>query len=252
MKMLKWIYNVYTVIVFIVLMIPVFLFALVASFLGTIRGGNLIYKACMIWGDIWFFLIFIRHKNIYEQPITKGQSYIFIANHISYLDSPIIVMTLRQPVRPLGKVEMTKVPIFGFIYRKVIVTVDRSSPENRSRSVQILKSILQKGISILVFPEGTFNQTHRPLKDFYDGAFRIAIETGTTIKPIVFLDSYERMPYESLFSLNPGRSRAIFLEEIVTTQYTIDDTTLLRQRVYDMMEKKLLEYNASWISEANI
>jgi 1-acyl-sn-glycerol-3-phosphate acyltransferase len=96
-------------------MIPVFLFALFASFLGTIRGGNLIYKACMIWGDIWFFLIFIRHKNIYEQPITKGQSYIFIANHISYLDSPIIVMALRQPVRPLGKVEMTKVPIFGFV-----------------------------------------------------------------------------------------------------------------------------------------
>lgn len=249
MKILRWIYNLYAVIVFIVLMIPVFLFALIASFFGTIRGGNFIYKACMIWGDLWFFLIFIRHKNIYEQPLTKGHSYIFIANHISYLDSPIIIMALRQPVRPLGKVEMTKVPIFGFIYRKVIVTVDRSSPENRSRSVQILKSILQKGISVLVFPEGTFNQTHRPLKDFYDGAFRIAIETGTPIKPIIFLDGYERMPYETLFSLNPGRSRAVFLEEILTTQYTIDDTALVRQKVYDLMEKKLLEYKASWITD---
>jgi 1-acyl-sn-glycerol-3-phosphate acyltransferase len=228
-------------------MIPVFIFALIASFFGTIRGGNLIYKACMLWGDIWFFLLFIRHTNIYEQPLTKGQSYIFIANHISYLDSPIIIMTIRQPVRPLGKVEMTKIPIFGFIYRKVIVTVDRSSSENRSRSVQILKSILQKGISILVFPEGTFNQTHRPLKDFYNGAFRIAIETGTPIKPIVFLDSYERMPYETLFSINPGKSRAIFLKEIPTNGYAIEDTGLLRQKVYDLMEKKLLEYNASWI-----
>ncbi len=249
MKVLGWIYNVYAIIVFVVFMIPVFLFALVASFFGTIRGGNLIYKACMIWGDIWFFFIFIRHTNIYEQPLTKGQSYIFIANHISYMDSPTVVKTLRQPVRPLGKVEMTKVPIFGFIYRKVIVTVDRSSAENRSKSVQILKSILQKGISILVFPEGTFNQTHKPLKDFYDGAFRIAIETGTPIKPIVFLDSYERMPYESLFSLSPGKSRTIFLEEISTTEYTIDDTALLRQKVFDLMEKKLLECNASWISE---
>ena len=142
---------------------------------------------------------------------------------------------------------MTKIPIFGFIYRKVIVTVDRSSSENRSRSVQILKSILQKGISILVFPEGTFNQTHRPLKDFYNGAFRIAIETGTSIKPIVFLDSYERMPYETLFSINPGKSRAIFLKEIPTNGYAIEDTGLLRQKVYDLMEKKLLEYNASWI-----
>lgn len=63
------------------------------------------------------------------------------------------------------------------------------------------------------------------------------------------MDSYERMPYESLFSLNPGRSRTIFLEEISTTEYTIDDTVLLRQKVYDLMEKKLLEYKASWISE---
>jgi len=249
MKILKWIYNVYAIIVFVVFMIPVFLFALLASFFGTIKGGNLIYKACTIWGDVWFFLIFIRHVNIYEQLLKKGESYIFIANHISYLDSPIIVKTLRQPVRPLGKVEMTKVPIFGFIYRKVIVSVDRSSAENRNKSVQLLKSLLQKGISVLVFPEGTFNQTHRPLKDFYDGAFRIAIETGTPIKPIVFLDSYERMPYEILFSLNPGRSRAVFLEEVDVTEYTIEDTALLRQNVYDLMEKKLIQYKATWISE---
>ncbi|MFN2440775.1 MAG: lysophospholipid acyltransferase family protein [Chitinophagaceae bacterium] len=247
MKILKWIYNLWAMIVFVVLMIPVFLFALITSFFGRIRGGNLIYRACMLWGDIWLFLIFIRHKNIYEQPKKKNQAYIFIANHISYLDSPIIVKTIRQPVRALGKVEMTKVPIFGFIYRKAIVTVDRSSAENRSRSVHLLKSILKKGISILVFPEGTFNMTHRPLKDFYDGAFRIAIETGTPIKPVIILDSYTRMPYENLFSLNPGRSRSVFLEEVKTTDYTMDDTALLRQKVYEMMERKLLEYNASWI-----
>jgi len=247
MKILKSIYNAYAIIVFIVFMIPVFLFALGASFFGTIRGGNLIYQACMIWGDIWFFLIFIRHTNIYEQPLTKGRSYIFIANHISYMDSPIVVKTLRQPVRPLGKVEMTKVPIFGFIYRKVIVTVDRSSAENRSKSVQILKSILQKGISILVFPEGTFNQTHRPLKDFYDGAFRIAIETGTPIMPVLFLHTYNRMHYASVFSLNPGKSRSVFLPEIAVDGLTANDVQTLKMKVYDAMEKALIEYKASWI-----
>ena len=125
---LLWLYNLYAVVVFVVLMLPVFLFAVPVSFLGNIKGGNLIYKACMLWGDVWFGLIFIRHKNIYEQPLRKEQSYIFVANHISYLDSPIIVKTFRRSLRALGKVEMTKIPVFGFIYRRAIVTVDRSSP----------------------------------------------------------------------------------------------------------------------------
>src|SRR5215216_6684327 len=210
-KPLLWLYNLYAVVLFIVLMIPVFLFALPVSFLGNIRGGNLIYKACRMWGDVWFALIFIRHKNIYEQKLRRNTSYIFVANHISYLDSPIIVKTLRWPIRALGKVEMAKVPVFGFIYRKAIVTVDSGSSGKRAKSVPILKSILRKGISVLVFPEGTFNTTHHPLKDFYDGAFRVAIETGTPVKPILFLDGYNRMPYEFLFSLNPGISRSVFL-----------------------------------------
>jgi 1-acyl-sn-glycerol-3-phosphate acyltransferase len=246
---LLWLYNLYAVVVFVVLMLPVFLFAVPVSFLGNIKGGNLIYKACMLWGDVWFALIFIRHKNIYEQPLRKDQSYIFVANHISYLDSPIIVKTFRRSLRALGKVEMTKIPVFGFIYRRAIVTVDRSSPGNRTKSVQILKSILRKGISVLVFPEGTFNLTHQPLKEFYDGAFRVAIESNTPVKPILFLDGYNRMPYERLFSLSPGISRSIFLEEISTKGLTVNDVSFLREKVYQLMERKLIEYKASWIKE---
>ena len=80
---------------------------------------------------------------------------------------------------------MSKVPVFGFIYRNAIVTVDRSSTGNRAKSVRILKSIIKKGISVLVFPEGTFNMTNQPLKEFYDGAFRVAIETQTPVKPVL-------------------------------------------------------------------
>src|SRR5215216_5601380 len=221
-KPLLWLYNLYAVVLFIVLMIPVFLFALPVSFLGNIRGGNLIYKACRLWGDVWFALIFIRHKNIYNEPLRKDESYIFVTNHISYLDAPTIVKTFRQPLRTLGKVEMTKIPVFGFIYRKAIVTVDRSSAENRAKSVLILKSVLRKGISVLVFPEGTFNTIRQPLKEFYNGAFRIAIESNTPVKPVIFLDTYNRMPYERLFSLNPGINRSVFLEEISTDGLTIN------------------------------
>lgn len=203
-------------------------------------------RLCMLWADLWFPLIFIFHKKIYEAPHDKKKSYIFVSNHISYLDAAIIVKAFRQPIRPLGRVEMSKLPVFGFIYRNAIVTVDRSSSVNRARSVRILKSLISKGISVLVFPEGTFNMTTKPLKEFYDGAFRIAIETQTPVKPVLFLDAYRRMPYESIFLMTPGRSRVVYLEEIPVTGYTMADLGKLKDSVYEIMEKKIIEYNGTW------
>lgn len=203
----------------------------------------------MLWADLWFFLVFIWHKKMYEAPHDKSKSYIFVSNHISYIDAAIIPKAYRQPIRPLGKVEMSKVPVFGFIYRNAIVTVDRSSASNRANSVRILKSLINKGISVLVFPEGTFNMTTQPLKDFYDGAFRVAIETQTPVKPVLFLDAYRRMPYESLFSMTPGRSRIVYLDEIQVTGYTLSDVALLKEEVFALMERKLVEYGAAWRRE---
>jgi 1-acyl-sn-glycerol-3-phosphate acyltransferase len=219
----------------------------VASFFGKVRGGNFIYRLCSYWAGVWFFLIGIRHRNLYEHPHDKNKQYIFVANHISYLDAPVIVRTLHQKVRVLGKVEMSKVPLFGFIYRNVVVTVDRSSATQRANSVRILKSVIRKGISIFIFPEGTFNETGLPLKELYDGAFRIAIETQTPIKPLLFLDSWHRMHYSSAFSLNPGRSRTLFLQEIPVAGLTGKDVDALKQQVARVMEQKLREYKAGWI-----
>ena len=244
---LQLLYVIYAFIVFVALMIPVFVWALLVIPFGKIKGGNLIYMGCMVWADIWFALIFIHHKNIYEQKPRKGASYIFVANHISYMDVPVIVKTFRQPVRPLGKAQLAKVPVFGFIYKNAIVTVDRSDASHRAQSVRLLKSIINKGISVLVFPEGTFNETNKPLKHFYDGAFRVAIETGTPVKPVLLLDTYDRLHYPSIFSLTPGKSRAIYLGEIPTADLTLDDVKYLKEKTYALMEQKLLEYNATWI-----
>lgn len=244
---LRLLYTIYAVTVFVILMLLVVPFVLVGSFFGKIRGGNFIYRMCSFWGDAWFLLIGIRHKNLYESPHDKSKQYIFVANHISYLDAPVIVKTLRQPVRVLGKIEMARVPVFGFIYRNAIVTVDRSNAEKRAKSVRIMKSVIKKGISIFIFPEGTFNETHQPVKEFFDGAFRIAIETQTPIKPVLFLDAYTRMHYRSLLSMNPGGSRSVFLEEIPVAGLTSADMPALKQKVYEIMEKKLLEYKAAWI-----
>lgn len=246
---LLWIYNIYAMLLFVALMLIIFPFVILASFLDSVRSGNLIYRLCMLWGDIWFPLVGIHHRNIYEVPHPRNKPYIFVSNHLTYFDAAVIVKTYRQPVRPLGKKEIANVPVFGFIYKNAIVTVDRENAEDRTKSVEKLKAILGKNISILLFPEGTFNETGNPLKSFYDGAFRIAIETQTNIKPVLFLDAYSRMPYGKLFTLTPGINRSVFLEEVDVQGLTMDDINLLKQRVYNIMAEKLREYKAAWIKD---
>ncbi len=164
------------------------------------------------------------------------------------MDIPILMSALRyQHIRVLGKAEMTKVPIFGFIYKNAVVTVDRSDAAHRAKSVMVLKSVLKKNISVVIAPEGTFNMTDKPLKEFYDGAFKIAIETQTPVKPVLFLDAYNRLHYKSILSLTPGISRAIYLQEIPVHNYDSNDTTLLKEKVYDIMEQGLIKYKAAWI-----
>ena len=88
-----------------------------------------------------------------------------------------------------------------------------------------------------------------PLKEFYDGAFRVAIETQTPIKPVLFLDAYRRMPYKSLFLMTPGRSRILYLDEIPVAGYKLENLEKLKNEVYAIMEKKLIEYDAAWRKE---
>jgi 1-acyl-sn-glycerol-3-phosphate acyltransferase len=247
LRLFQWIYCIYAFTTFVAIMLVIFPLAFIVSFFGRIRGGNMIWRLCTLWGDIWFPLIFFQTKRIYETPHDKSKPYIFVSNHISSIDAAYLVKVFRQPVRPLAKVEMSGIPVFGFIYKKSVVTVDRSSPQNRAQSIRILKSIIQKGISVVVFPEGTFNMTNKPLKEFYDGAFRVAIETQTPIKPVLILDTFSRMNYKSIFSLTPGKCRAVYLKEIPVEALTIIDTQRLKEKVFDIMANKLKEYRASWI-----
>lgn len=241
-KLLRGIYSIYAGLVFLMIMLVLFPFTIPAAFFGRIRGGNLMMGICRIWADLWFFLIGMPHRIIREVPHDNRNAYIFVSNHISYIDAAVIPKVFRQPLRPLGKAEMSKIPVFGFIYRNAIVTVDRSSAANRAKSVRILTSLIKKGISVLVFPEGTFNMTGKPLKEFYDGAFRVAIETGTPVKPVLFLDTYRRMPYESLLHMSPGLNRVVFLDEIPVTGYTTAEVQLLKEKVFAVMEQKLMAY----------
>ncbi len=245
----KAVFSIYGYLSFIIIMLLLFPIVAGASFFGKVKGGNVIYKLCQLWADVMFVLWGIRHTNYFESPHDHTRQYVFLFNHVSYMDIPVLLMAIRkQHFRILGKAEMEKVPVFGFFYRNAVVLVDRSNTQKRANSVLQLKSVIKKNISVVIAPEGTFNMTHDPLKSFYDGAFRVAIETQTPIKPILFLDTFDRMSYTSVLSLTPGKSRAVYLQEIPVQGLTVKDVNSLKEKVYRLMEEKLIYYKASWIN----
>jgi len=250
MKIFRFFFSVYGFLTFIVIMfllLPLFIYSFL---LPTVRGGNLLYKICRFWADAFFLLLAIRHTNIYEEKHDVNRQYIFVSNHISYFDIPMMMKAIRhQNIRILGKSEMTKIPVFGFIYKKGAVLVNRESIIKRSESIRNLIWFIQRKISVFICPEGTFNTTDKPLKSFYDGAFRIAIETQKPIRPILFLDTYDRLNYKSIFSLNPGKCRAVYLSETLTDGLTLNDITALKEKVYRQMQNALIKYKASWIQQ---
>jgi 1-acyl-sn-glycerol-3-phosphate acyltransferase len=244
-KIIQGIYSAYALLLFIIFLFLIFPFVVLASFFGRIRGGNFIYGISRYWADIWLPLVGILPKTIWEVPLANQGPYIFVANHSSYMDVPMLVKSIPQPIRVLGKAEMSRIPVFGFLYRYAVVMVQRENAVDRAKSVRILKSVLQRGISIFIFPEGTFNEQDKLLKEFFDGAFRIAIETQTSIKPVVFPDALDRLHPKSLLSLNPGICRAVFLEEVQVEGLGMKDLKMLKEKVYAVMESGLIRYQAA-------
>jgi len=242
-KLLQLIYCIYALLVFALLTI----FSAIALILiipfGKPKLSKRVYKVCRYWAQTWYLFIGVWHKEIYEAVHDFKKPHIFIANHNSYMDIPPIVQLNHQPIRPLGKFESSKIPIFGWVYRAAVILVDRSSPEKRAKSLRNLKAALHKRTSIFIFPEGTCSMTsQQPLKSFYNGAFKLAIEMQIPIQPILMIDAVDRMHFESVFSLTPGPNRVVYLETVQVTDYTMDDVEKLKKEVFDMMDAGLRKY----------
>lgn len=248
-KALTFLFSIYGFLVFLVLMFILLPFFIIAFCLPSPANGNIVFVLSRIWARAFFLLTFIRFVSIPKTPLDQNQEYIFVCNHISYIDIPMMILATQGfNIRILGKAEMGKIPIFGFIYKMGTVSVQRSDPQKRNESIKKMKSFLDKNISIMICPEGTFNMTRKPLKEFYDGAFRISIECQKPIVPIIFPDTYDRLSYQSIFSLTPGRSRAIILQPISPDLYIIDDLQIFKEEVFEIMQKEILQFQPSWVS----
>lgn len=202
------------------------------------RFGGISFLATRLW--VYFFatpsLIFFKTHN--REIIDKNRSYIFVINHTSFMDAPAIAMSTPIQLRALGKKELSKVPVFGFITSRVAVWVDRSNPESRKKSLEKLVKTLDKGISILVAPEGTRNDSDQPLLPFFNGPFRLAIETGVPILPLVIHDAKKLMPKGQL-GVTPGTVHSYFLPPIETNKMGPEDLPALKERVFELMKEKV-------------
>ena len=243
-KIWRVLFTLYGFIFFLLILFLLMPLVIVSSFFGPLQGGTMIYKICGWWADLLFPLIGLKVRISHDSPGTEHRPCVFVANHSSYMDIPMIVYSIREPVRPLGKHEMGNIPVFGFLYRRAAIMVNRSSAANRAKSVHVLKSMLSKNVSIFIFPEGTFDANKPGLQPFFDGAFRIAIETQTPIQPIIFPDTAKRLAPDTVFSLSPGISRVVYLAEVPVAGMTKADLPLLKQRVFDLMHAALDRYHA--------
>ncbi len=237
-SLLSLLYKIWVGIVFTVFMI-ILLPGIVLPFFFGERAGSIGYAFLWLWSWIFSQLTLIRYKFYGKENFKKGQSYIYVSNHTSFLDIPGLTMLLPGQFRPLAKKELLKIPIFGWIAKSAAIIVDRTNPESRKKSLDHLKAVLKAGISILIFVEGTQNRTNKILQPFHDGAFRVAVDTQQPILPIVVLGAGRLMPPGTI-NLRPGLIRIYVGKEIPTAGMTTQEVRELKQRAFDVMTEMIV------------
>ncbi len=237
-KVVQPFYTLYVALTFtvsILLALPV----IAAMGLGnSVRARSAIHSFIRLWSKCWLWAIGMSVK--VSGPAPPSGRYIVVANHISYLDTLVIFPAIPGHFRPLGKKEISKIPVIGFIYKQIVIMVDRSSAVSRSISMRLMWRVLKKEGNIVIFPEGTFNETEAPLKEFFDGAFRLAITTQTDILPLVLPDTVDRWHFSHWWKLWPGKNRAEFLKPISVQGMEMSQLKELKAKVYSDMENALV------------
>lgn len=240
-KILQPFYTAYVAVTFLISLFLAFPVFVLASIGGTMRGRKIIYTIVRYWAKGWLLLIGMPQRVLGSKP--PNQRYVIVANHISYMDTLVIFPGLPGYFRALGKAEIAKIPILGFVYKQIVVMVDRSSQKSRAMSMRLMWRVLKREASIMIFPEGGFNETGKVLNDFYNGAFRLAIDTQTPILPVILPDTVHRWHYSHWWKMWPGRNRMIFLEPVPVAGMVQGDAPALKEQVFKVMETQLKEYN---------
>lgn len=200
------------------------------------------FMLARFWATIVFYGIGFRKEIIKNQNFDKNQSYMLVANHSSMMDIMLMLMLVKKnPFVFVGKKELSKMPIFGFFYKKASILVDRSDAKSRQNTIKRAQEKLSKGFSICIFPEGGVSDDDSVVLDtFRDGAFRLAIEFQIPIVPMTFVNLKKMFPFR-FFAGKPGKI-PVYIHEFVSTKgLELKDKTELNNKVREVIIKPLLK-----------
>lgn len=222
-------YFIYVTMLFVSLILLSFPITLLLLLFPTKIKDYGMFWLMKITSNIWFFCMGVLTINYNRTKIDKSKSYLITPNHQSFIDAAIIYTSIGQIFKTLGKIEIEKTPIYGIIYKTVVVTVDRSSMTARANSLRKMKKELDEGKSIVVFPEGTFpNEPNSLLSPFQAGGFALALMQEVDVLPILFIDSANRLHPSKLLQFTPGRNRAVYLPPIDVKKFDKKDSEGLK------------------------
>ncbi|MFK8044327.1 MAG: lysophospholipid acyltransferase family protein [Crocinitomicaceae bacterium] len=158
-----------------------------------------------VWAPFILFVVGIKLKVEGTEHIDETQNYIIMANHTSYLDVPILLCAYPKNIYFVAKRELIWVPFFGWMMWLLgMVFIDRSNPKRSVRSMKIAALKLKSGKNVLVFPEGTFDDSGNMLP-FKKGTFHIAVKAKMTILPVGIIGGHALWPHGNFFNLRNGK-----------------------------------------------
>jgi 1-acyl-sn-glycerol-3-phosphate acyltransferase len=195
------------------------------------------------WARLLFPMVLLPYKIECRSKLDPKKQYIFCPNHFSYLD---IASMGFNPINAIfvGKNDMENIPVFGFMYRKLHITVDRLSLKSRVNTIIRSLQAIDEGKSLIIFPEGGIITKHPPhMVKFKDGAFRVAIEKQIPIVPVTIPYNWIILQDQPVLQLKRGLMKVIFHEPIETNYYSMERIDELKDRVFAVINQELKHEN---------
>ncbi len=243
MRTLTLLYTIWATFWFIFLF--VLLFPLFWLFLQKPEWKSKAHYLNRLWGKLFFSIAGIPVKVQYDFEPDLKKTYVFCANHFSYVDIAAMGIIIKNYYAFVGKSSIKGIPLFGYMFTKLHIQVDRGDKNSRVTSMTRSLKELQSGRSVMIFPEGGIWSKNIPkmLLPLKDGGFAMAIKQQIPIVPITFLNNYKIMQ-EGKFAIYPHTLRAIVHKPIDTTGMTKDDVNSLKNSYYEVVQGALDNYKA--------
>ncbi|MBN2397013.1 MAG: 1-acyl-sn-glycerol-3-phosphate acyltransferase [Deltaproteobacteria bacterium] len=216
---------------FIILFIlDTFLCAIAAIVTTTFLPHNFGHAIARFWSRLNLALSGVSVSMTGEDKIQPNQPYIVMANHQSHYDVFALMWLIPLQIRWIIKMELRKVPFFGFACEKVgYIFIDRGDNAKARESLKTAGERIRGGASVIFFPEGT-RSVDGTLRTFKKGGFVIALEAQVPILPVTVLGGKEILPKGTLRIL-PGHMKVIVHDPIPVAGYTYETKEQLMERV---------------------